>query len=234
MIRLFVNYYRDAVAVRCAELNWCLQINAVSPWLDEVVVMAPPDTLPPTDFVDKLRIVDYTVFSHQHPSGRPTFRQFLREVWRRSDIDDVNVIVNNDIVFDDTLRLAEAQIQKDELFALTRWDFVSESEPQFYGRPDSQDAWIFRGSPRTVEHVDFPQGYPGCDSRFAYEAYQAGYEVSNPSLTIKALHEHRSNFRREPANNGKSPLRIPKPYLLLKPTELSERIQSRHLRFVTK
>jgi hypothetical protein len=38
-------------------------------------------------------------------------------------------------------------------------------------------------------------GWHGCDGRFGYEVLNSGYELYNPSLSIKTMHVHMSNKR---------------------------------------
>ena len=38
-------------------------------------------------------------------------------------------------------------------------------------------------------------GMPGCDNRIAKEILDAGYNITNPCLSIKAIHLHETGYR---------------------------------------
>jgi hypothetical protein len=88
---------------------------------------------------------------------------------------------------------------------------------QRHGRPSppqwSQDAWIFRGweKPDKFDLVDaknldtsrpekipFSLGIPGCDNKIVAVLKQIGYGVTNPSVSIKAIHVHQRDHRTYP------------------------------------
>lgn len=123
--------------------------------------------------------------------------------------DDVNIIANSDIFFDETIELAK-KIKPFEMWCLTRWDYAN-GKANFLNRADSQDVWIVRGKVKKVK-AGFNLGVPGCDNRIAYNFKQAGYIVRNPSLSIRAIHYHLTNFR-----TYRDKDRLPEPYLLVTP-----------------
>ena len=159
-------------------------INLFVNWFDH------PERGPEFDYCLKrnLAIFDRVI----NLKGRPTFNQFL-DVAKRFN-KDVNVIANLDIYFDETIRLS-GWIAENEIYCLTRWEDdgignVISFADKHYGHPGdwSQDAWIFTGIPDI--NLDFCMGEPGCDNHIAYLFTEAGYKVTNPSMTIKAIHIH--------------------------------------------
>jgi hypothetical protein len=187
LLRLFVNVYSDSDPRRAAELEECLRRNRQNPRLGEVVVLA----------------------------GRPTFREFFAAANRVARTDDISVIANSDIFFDDTLKHA-ATLPRSECFALSRWDVTENGDTELYDRSDSQDAWIFRGSISDLA-ANFTMGVPGCDNRLARLLADAGYCVTNPSRTIRANHLHLSRVYRYDHGPKSS---VPGPYLCIPPTAL--------------
>lgn len=105
---------------------------------------------------------------------------------------DVNVIANADIYFNGTIRKAW-NIERHQCYALTRWEEAIRGRNRHYGHSDSQDAWIFLGSPGI--RAPFALGIPDCDGRLAWLLRNAGYMVTNPSLSIEAIHVHHSQVR---------------------------------------
>lgn len=141
---------------------------------------------------------------------RPTYRTFFKAINRVSHSDDLNVIANSDIYFDETIEATD-KICSHDCYALTRYD-----DGVFMNRKDSQDVWMFRGHVRMNNglYCDFHLGTPGCDNRIAWELGQAGYFVSNPSLSIKTHHVH-SN----PREHDRTKV-VAMPYLKIEPTAL--------------
>jgi hypothetical protein len=133
---------------------------------------------------------------------------------------EVNIIANADIYFDETIGYAK-KISEGECYALTRWELVNGRVVDFntrHGRPSppewSQDAWIFRGSiqpnkfdnvkalnesARVTEIIPFTLGIPGCDNKFCALLKERGVNVMNPSKTIKAIHVHQDSKRFYPS-----------------------------------
>jgi hypothetical protein len=182
MLRLFVNVYSDPHPARDEELKECLRRNSIHFLINEVVKV----------------------------EGWATFREFFVRANRVAGENDISVIANSDIFFDESLKHVEA-LKQDECFALSRWNVMSDGTSTLDPRPDeNQDAWIFRGPLRMVE-ADFKPGVPGCDTHLAWLLQKASYGISNPCLTIRANHLHMSEVRR---------YKIPGPYLYCPPTAL--------------
>lgn len=186
MIRLLVNTYKSDSQTRQIELDICLEKNMALPFL--------------------------TVHDIQ---PRPTFNDYFKVTCNNFGKDDIFVIANSDIFFDETLLLAN-QIKHGEVYALTRYD-IKRGQARFFDRPDSQDVWIFRGGINPIEGADFHLGVGGCDNRIAYLLNKAGYKVTNPSLSIKTYHLHESGIRTFDYKIHKV---VPPPYLTIKPTTL--------------
>lgn len=188
MIRLFYNYYEDPNIARKREIDLCLQKNLQNKFLN-VVLIEQQSKLSYNDFFTRINKVI-------------------------TNEDDISIICNSDIFFDETIELAN-KIEPKQLYALSRWDWHQNQPPILFNRPDSQDTWIVRG---TISNVDgnFTLGKKGCDNRIAHEFHKAGYSVINPSKSIKTYHVHGSNIR----NYSYSDV-VPGPYLTCGPIELT-------------
>ncbi len=186
MIRLFYNYYEDKHPLRKREIDACLQKNQENKLITTVVLKC--DT-------------------------KPTYEYFFEQINKVTGPDDINIICNSDIFFDETIELAN-HIKHKQLFALSRWDYLHPWRIVFFDRADSQDTWIVRGK---VEGVfgSFTLGTRGCDNRIAHEFNKAGYEVLNPGKSIKTYHLHNSGIRNYTMADV-----VPPPYLTVKPTTL--------------
>ncbi len=209
MIRGFTTYYSELSLARRAEYFEAIQRNLDNPLIQEIFIFhTSQDPLPFKS--SKLRSV--------FVSGRPTFHQFFEIIYQVSSNDDVNLLFNSDIYFDETLALAR-NIQSDEVYALNRWDVLSEKEIRLFPKYSTADVWIFKGKVREIA-ANYYLGQLGCDNKLLYDLYEVGYKLSNPSLSIFSFHLHQSNIRGEysdPSRNN----RIPAPYAYSLPTFLN-------------
>lgn len=192
MLRLFVNYYVDADSTRQSELDEAWKINLGNRHIHGTVVL----------------------------QGRPTYQDFFEKVNSTVNVDDISIIANSDVYFDHTIERVWEMSSK-QCYALSRWD-VGREAITLFNRRDSQDAWVFRGKIRPVNHCDFITGKRGCDNAIAARLADAGYEILNPSKTIRALHLHQTGLRRY----GHMPADfVPRPYLLVNPIVSGENQQ---------
>jgi len=125
---------------------------------------------------------------------RPHFQTFFAEAGRYAE--DINVVANLDIYFDQSIHLAK-WITDDTIYCLTRHEDDGKGNictfgEKHYGHPGewSQDAWIFTGVKIQKVHAEFCMGERGCDNHLAYLFLEAGFNVSNPSEDIRAIHMH--------------------------------------------
>lgn len=137
---------------------------------------------------------------------RPTFQQLVMQ-HSRDDADVVNMLTNTDCFVDPADMPLLQSIQPNEVWCLSRTDNCNAC---------SQDVWVWRGA-MDVKRASYPQGVPGCDSRFAFDCAVAGRIPSNPSLSIKVFHTHASGRRTYSEQN-----RLSRPYLFVKPTKLGD------------
>ena len=186
MIRLFYNYYEDKNPARKREIDFCLQKNLENKLINTIIIEG---------------------------SSKPTYELFFQQINNITEPNDINIICNSDIFFDETIILAE-NIKPNQMYALLRWEWYSPTNITFNERPDSQDTWIVRGK---IENVfgAFTLGIRGCDNRIAAEFVKSGYAVSNPSKSIKSYHVHQSNIRNYTVHDVVSP-----PYFTIMPSRL--------------
>ena len=125
---------------------------------------------------------------------RPTFNDFFKYGARFDD--EINVIANLDIYFNESIRLAK-WIKEDNFYCLTRHEDDGKGniitfKERYYGHPGdwSQDAWIFTGKKILEIDAPFMLGERGCDNHLAWLAKEAGFKVHNPCLDIMAIHRH--------------------------------------------
>ncbi len=199
MVNLFTSYYLDKNPKRQAEIDHCLIENLMNPKIDRVYILTS----------EKLQIKDSLKAQVVVINKRETFNDYFEVINIYTKPEDINIIANSDIYFNNTIELS-ITLKSNQCFALSRWE-----ETKHYNHPDSQDAWIFKGKIKGI-YGDFCLGIPGCDNRIAYEIKNAGYDLSNPSLSIQAFHHHRSQIR----NYNRKLHVVPKPYHTIQASQL--------------
>lgn len=207
-MKLIVNYYKDSNPVRQAELDECLQLNINNSNIDKIYLLVDDENF--LSYSNLRKIIPIRVYK------RPTFTELFEVA---NMLGGIKIIANADIYFDETLEKAK-QIKEDEVYALSRWDRIN-SVTKLYSHRDSQDAWIFND--KINIKVNYGLGQPGCDNAIAYEFNKAGFNITNPSISIKAIHLHQSNIKSycdELGNLKPGIMRVIEPYLRVTPIEL--------------
>jgi hypothetical protein len=199
MNNLYISLFEPSDPKRKKELMYCLKKNMDV--FDQVFILTE----------SKVKLIKSDKIILLPTKKRPTFKMFFRAINHTAKPGELNVIANADIYFEPSTK--PLVFNRNSCFALTRWEHDTK---EFMHRSDSQDAWIFFGHVQQIEymHCSFPLGIPGCDNRIAWELRQVGYNVTNPSLTIKTFHVH-SNHKEHDRS-----VVVPMPYLKLEPVEL--------------
>jgi len=206
-IILYMNYYVDPDSVRDKEIKECFFNNLKNPLINKIVCFKDYATPIPSDS----RKIEYVVFDE-----RPTYNNFFSAMRSFSRSNSINILINSDIHFDSSLKLLlKHNFKKDQCFAISRWE-AGKTLKMAVGR-DSQDVWVIKGKPVTTLCANFCLGIAGCDNRMAFEMKRAGYDVSNPSQSVKCIHVHQSQLRRYSKKPSDC---VSGPYLLLPQTSL--------------
>jgi len=199
-VSLFINFYIDKNPQRQRELDEALMINIDLKCLDEVhlVVDDPIKYLPWT--------VSKKVTLH-HATQRPTFHH-LFELANHTN-GNIKVVANSDISFDESLHQLATHLDQwnGTVLCLSRDDHLTRG---------SQDVWVFQGHLRIPKQCKFYFGTPHCDHVLARLFHEEGYNVANPSLTIRC-HHHASQVRNYTQRDG-----VKGPQLTLPPCRLSD------------
>jgi len=212
MVNLFINYYIDKNKERHLELMQCFLKNRLNPAIDKIYVFIEKENylvVPERTVNPKIQWVLTTIIQ----SNRPTFTDYFELINSVTGPDDINIVANTDIYFDEeNIELIKANIQKGQCYALSRWDVSADGTHKLFDRPDTADTWVFVGKIKDIKNCNFCLGIPGCDNSIAYKL-QKEYRVENPSKSIKSFHLHLSGVR----NYLGTKERILPPYYLMYP-----------------
>ncbi|MBI1371003.1 MAG: hypothetical protein GC162_20405 [Planctomycetes bacterium] len=197
MLTLYTNYFTHASAARRADLDFCFSRNLENPWIDRLVVISQATPEEIAKFSTNPKVVVVNLDCGKNPYRRPTFRNYFDLVNQfTTSPNDLNIVANSDIYFDDSLAMIQGLDLNNVCLALTRWEHRDNGEHVLEIHEDwSQDAWIFQGRVRPMGHLDFPMGIWGCDNRLAWQLYRDDYLAANPCFDVKAIHMHASGVR---------------------------------------
>ena len=202
-IHLYTIFYNEKDSLRKQELIRCVLLNAKNPFVGALTVLNEGDAL--AAFAPG-KIWDV------HINKRPTYRVFFDLINKKTQPDDINIIANTDIYFDENIEVLKYIDLTNTCLALSRWDINGNGKPILYNHNDSQDVWIFKGEIKEVKG-DFPLGVPRCDNRILNELINAGYKVTNPAYSIKAYHLHMGYRVEYTENDNKAKIAPPYRYL---------------------
>ncbi len=213
-INLIINFYFDSNAGRQYELDYCLNQNLRNTWIDRIIIfVSTQESVQIIGHLQKTYSTDKIFVTTR--DERPSYNSFFDVTKHYAD--DINIIANTDIYFDESLRYVHFYARNSPAvnwcMALSRWDRQPNGELTHYNQPDSQDAWIFKHAIPEIPGADFTLGRAGCDNKIAYLLKEAGFEVFNPSQTIKAIHVHNTGIRHY--NSRVDHLLIRPPFLTL-------------------
>lgn len=147
-MNLFVNYYEDKDEYRNKEIQQSLLNNLNCSSIDKIYAISG------TQVFDK----DNKIF-HISQAARPTFRDFFNIINRFTQPNDINIIANSDIYFQDVDYNHFKDLGHNDCYALSRWDVQPDGSAIHYSNPSSQDTWIFRGAIKMVEGCNFFYGH---------------------------------------------------------------------------
>lgn len=204
-MNLLIEYFKSPDYQRHSEYLTCIHENLENEFIDKIYIFISDDSN--LNFTSKkIKVVKRKV--------RPTYKD-LFEFCNTNLKDEICIISNGDIIFDDSLSILN-ETNLDNIFvALTRWEVFCENNEWCiapFNNSSSQDSWIFKSPIKTTDEMEFNLGKPGCDNKIAKLMADLEYEVRNPGLQIITSHYHISGHRTY--DNSQ---RIPGPYLCIEP-----------------
>lgn len=210
-------YYEAPKARRQREIQTCLRKNLECPYIDKIILLN--EKMYPLEENEKLTQVNV--------GKRLTYGDVLSYIQKSIPENTLVVFANADIYLTDSWSSLWSLSMKDVFLSLLRYEEPEDSsqEPALFGpRPDSQDTWVVHSSSIQSRQWDsfkdfqFPFGKAGCDNAINVEMLRKKFLVSNPCLTFKTIHCHRSAVRTyDERDIVEKPL-----YLYLDPTGLHD------------
>ena len=211
---LLTFYYKTDNLERQTEINQCLINNVKNTLIKKIFLFN--DKYYDLDFINDndnkiVQIILEPIFLDRY-----SYKQLIifSNIYLENEI---CIIANSDIFFDNSLNYLLNYNFKNKFMALTRYEYDTKLF-HICGK-SSQDTWIFK-SPYLgdIDVLNFCFGLPGCDNSLAYFIHKSNYIIYNPSLTIKSWHIHKSNIRTYSNKN-----RIYGYYMFIEPSKLYDK-----------
>lgn len=208
-MNLIIEYFNSTNHMRNGEYLYCLHENLGNEYIETVHVFMEEDCELNFDSPKIKRVI---------VKKRPTY-QDLFNYCNENLNDQVCIVANADIIFDDTLRYFRGINMDKTFYALSRWEISTgdgknwEIEP--FDNAASQDTWIFKTPIPVSSKMNYTMGKPGCDNKVVYHMRELGYICRNPGKKVITIHFHPTNWKTYHPSED----RIPGPYLLISPCD---------------
>jgi len=179
-INLFISLYPIDDFSRVSEIIYCLERNLTNPFISRIFILNEGFKHSSLDN-NKVVLINF--------NKRPMYSDFFAHM-----IDEeLNIISNNDIYFDNSLKeLKKLRFHKQLIYIITRRE---KSGELFNTTGNSHDSWVFLGKPIALKYCNYFLGIPKCEQRMAAIFNDFGYYVLNPSKFINSFHVHNSSER---------------------------------------
>lgn len=199
-VNILTSLYLDKNPQRAEEYKLALRLNLKNSHVGHIHVLWDSNNGDIEHFVEpheKLTVIPF--------NGRPSFKT-LFDYCNTQELHALWCVCNGDIVITDDIHKLQSINMNNNLLALTRWEFVSETDISIFHeheRPNkySQDTWCFKTPVLVPSELELiKMGKVACDSHLSnvYKHYQQF--IYNPCMDIKTLHIHLQNSRTQTYN----------------------------------
>lgn len=230
-IIVLCEYFKHSVEERNKELLECQMYNIRNPYINEIVYFTEEEQYPHELMNPKC--------TWRKITSRPTFRDFFIYINNRITDNQIYLIANLDIEYDETIAKLWWVDWSNKFLCLSRrnpagtiykegWKPTEQEEIQFNNH-ESHDVWAIGERVRDdlIYNCDYTLGILGCDGKTALQAQWAKYSVHNYAMDIRLMHRH-STGGVHGHRTYKKETRLPKPYgeVPAKPIKDSENLKT--------
>ncbi len=183
MAILLTTFYTPTKPERAQEFITCLERNLAHPYIEAIkVLFEVKDREQGYGYLDGFCHKKLEIIPVNH---RSTYADLIAaaQTWKK---DDIAILVNGDIYFDENSNLARAEeIKYGEFWTVSRYEPTKGGGWKLFNiaAAGSHDCWIFR-TPLSPFKNNYQLGIQGCDLFICQRAIEAGLRVLNPCLTI--------------------------------------------------
>ena len=201
-VNLLVPWYNhvDKNCLRYQEIHDCLKYNLENKNIKSIVFFYEVTSYEEINFEDynhpKIKIIPVITSKKRDIN----FNQLVKYA-NEHLLNEVCIISNNDIYFDDTIsRIFELDFYKYNYFiSLTRKNhgkYLDNNNKIWKPHSASQDSWVFTSPIKLMEN-NINLGWIQCDNIISASYDSLGYQVINPHYSINAWHLHKYNNTNE-------------------------------------
>jgi hypothetical protein len=202
MVTLLLPWYNhdDKKSLRYKEIHQCLEINLKNKYIKSIIFFYEVSNEEEILFEDyihaKIKIIPVITNKKRDIS----FNRLVMYA-NQNLINELCIISNNDIYFDDTLTmLSHINFYKNNYFiSLTRKNhdkYLDNTNKVWKPHSASQDSWMFV-SPIKLMKNEINLGWIQCDNIISASYNSLGYQVINPHYSINTWHLHMYNNTNE-------------------------------------
>lgn len=186
---LITSIYETGNDIRDMEFVKCLTNNKNNPYINKIILAFEGDRGSLYEIVKE----DIT---HQI-NTRPSFDDLINLY----DGNDIVILANADIYFDNTIQLVNDLELNNTLIMLTRKNLINgKLRPQTNDEMVAcADVWIYK-SPTKI-NCDCQVGVAYCDGKISAYAHRDGFKVLNYSKSINAIHIHKKGYKNSQRRN---------------------------------
>lgn len=179
-MNILLQYFTHTDTIRNSEITYCTKHNTKNKKFDKVTILLEKSS----DYQTWME--GCIIYNFQK---RPTFKDIVE--YTNTLEDDIFILPNSDIFFDDSISLVNQMNDKD-FITLTRWNIdVNTKNASLFNINCSQDVWIWKGKVDTNDmNINWYMGLPGIDNLICGAFHEKGYKVLNPAMIVKSYHLH--------------------------------------------
>lgn len=187
-LKTITSFYIPKSTSRLDEFKECIIKNAL-PFLEQHIVCEDEQSVKIVKSICPSCIVHVI-------TGRPTFNDFIEIIQKDATEDTIFVLMNGDIVIDETILLLKDIDFKKNVVCLQRWEKdYKNNYISIATVPGSQDMWCWK-TPLNVSNIGkYYMGIPGCDNRLAKELSEQGFNCINCPYELISYHVHKETSR---------------------------------------
>ena len=195
---LITQYYIPKWAERQIEIDETLINNLNNNLIDEIHLFIEKDY----DFTKFKSNPYFNKLVFVKSKDRLSFKQAFEYSNTHCSINDIIILANSDIYFNETLSKIDNYSFNQSFYALSRHE-ITDNGLILLTTSDSQDVWIWK-SPiyinKNVENIDYftygiELGIGGCDNRILRIMKDSEYIIRNIGRHIQCIHNHKNDLR---------------------------------------
>lgn len=198
-VTLNISLYNELNVARCVEQLTCLYLNMKNKHINKINIFLEQDSSPyiVKDYIEaaiQKNKVWADIINVVETHERPTFNTVFEYCDSVCGSDDINILSNNDIYFDDTINIIKT-LKHDQFICNTRVNSAGKIEKIGpWQNIFSQDVWAWRGKTAPALDVDVHIGSYMCDSYMNHVLNDIQYyKCYNLGPLLKCIHVHRSH-----------------------------------------